>query len=506
MIVTFWTVLLGDPGIVHAAEPAARPESAAVAEGIDRLLDEHWQRARITPASVADDATLVRRLTLDLVGRIPTGGEMERFNAEPSRDRYPAAVRKLLDGPEFSWYFGAVLDDMIQGSFAGNPAFVNYLRRSLREGKRWDTVFREVMLGPWDTDERKPAAAFLDRRAKDLDRLTVDVTRSFFGVDISCARCHNHPLVKDWKREHYYGMAAFLVRTTGGKGVVSEKADGEARFVSKDGKDHIARMMFLSGQTVDDASVAKGAKVGRREQLVRIALTDRKFFSRAFVNRVWEYLLGRGLVDPVDQIHSANPASVPALLDWLADDFATHDYDIRRLIAGIVQSRAYRLDSRWAYSTAAPDPMHFAVSRLRPLSPRQLAASLVIALSDARFEPSAEGLQAIEKQAAELVKHLDLRTSEFQSSSGEALFLSNSEAVRKLVAAVGNNLTARLAALADDRALVKAAFATILGRSPTAAESDRITSWMDRSRLERRAACADVVWALVTSAEFRFNH
>lgn len=213
------------------------------------------------------------------------------------------AVRKLLDGPEFSWYFGAVLDDMIQGSFAGNPAFVNYLRQSLRDGKRWDTMFREVMLGPWDNDERKPAAVFLDRRAKDLDRLTADVARSFFGVDISCARCHNHPLVKDWKREHYYGMAAFFVRTTGGKGVISEKADGEARFASKDGKEHVARMMFLSGQTVDDASAAKGAKVGRREQLVRLALTDRKFFSRAFVNRLSEYLLGRGLVDPVDQMH-----------------------------------------------------------------------------------------------------------------------------------------------------------------------------------------------------------
>jgi hypothetical protein len=477
-----------------------------VAEAIDRLLVEHWRRERITPAAVADDAALFRRLTLDLAGRAPTAREMERFNADPSRDKYAAAVRKLIDGPEFSWYFGTVLDDMIQGTFAGNPAFVTYLRRSLRDGKRWDTVFREVMLGPWDTDERKPAAAFLAGRTKDLDRLTADVTRSFFGVDISCARCHNHPLVKDWKREHYYGMAAFLVRTTGGKGAVSEKADGEARFAGKDGKERVARMMFLSGRTVDEAAGTKKAKVGRREQLVRLALEDGKFLSRAFVNRVWEYLLGRGLVDPVDQIHSANPASVPALLDWLADDFAESGYDIRRLIAGIVQSRAYRLDSRRTDSATLPDAKDFAVARLRPLTPRQFAASLAIALGDGRFEPSAESLQAVEKQTAELVKHLDARTREFQSGSGEALFLSNSEAVRKLVAAGDSNLTGRLAALPDDRVVVKTAFAAILGRSPTAAESERLAAWMGRSGLDRRAACADMVWALVASAEFRFNH
>ncbi|MGH7173632.1 MAG: DUF1549 domain-containing protein [Gemmataceae bacterium] len=506
----FGAMLLFRPAVVRTAEPVTQEKAAVVARTIDRLLDEHWRRERITPTAVAHDTALFRRLTLDLAGRIPTAREIERFNADSARDKYARTVHQLLDGPEFSWHFGAVLDDMIQGPFAGNSAFLNYLRTSLRDGKSWDSVFREMMLGPWDTKERKPAAAFLARRAKDLDRLTADVTRSFFGVNISCARCHNHPLVKDWKREHYYGMAAFLVRTTGGKGAVSEKNEGEARFAGKDGKERIVPMMFLSGRKPDEraqsATGTKGKKISRREVLVRLALEDGKFLSRAFVNRMWEYFLGRGLVDPVDQIHSGNPASVPALLDALAADFLSSGYDIRRLIAGIVLSRAYRLDSRWTDSATAPDAKHFAVARLRPLSSRQLAASLVIALGDGRFEPTSENLTRLEKQTTELAKHLDSRTREFQSSTGEALFLSNSATVRKLVAADGDNLTARLAALREDRALVKAAFTATLGRSPTAAESERLVHWLRRSGHDRRTACEDMAWALVTSAEFRFNH
>jgi hypothetical protein len=500
------------PLTAGGAEPSPRTDAATVATGVDRLLGEHWRRENVTPAAQADEATLFRRVMLDLAGRIPTAREVEAFLADKSPDRYSRTVDRLIEGPEFAWYFGTVLDEMIQGQLAGNDGFITYLRKSLQDRKRWDAVFREVMVGPWDTPERKPAIGFLDRRAKDLDQLTADVTRSFFGVDITCARCHNHPLVKDWKREHYYGIAAFLVRTTGGKGSIAEKADGEAKFATRDGKERIAKMMFLSGQVVDEPAKpmtpppAKTAKFSRREELVRLALEEKTFLSRAFVNRMWEYFFGRGLVDPVDQIHSGNPASVPALLDWLAVDFAQSGYDVQRLVGGLVRSKAYRLDNRWAGRDSVPDPGHFAVARLRPLSQRQLATSVLIALGDGRFEPTADRLQAIEKQGAELVTKLDPRARDFQSSTREALFLSNSDAVKTLVVANGDSLTERLAKIPDNRDLVKTLFATTLGRAPTQTESDRIVRWMDRADGNRRASCEDVVWVLIASAEFRFNH
>jgi hypothetical protein len=501
-----WLVVPHGPGSARAAEPKSPADAA---ESIDRLLAEHWQKREMKPAPVAADTVLFRRLVLDLAGRVPTPAEVEAFEADRSPDRYARAVRQRLDSPEFAWHFGAVLDALIQGPYAGNPGFVGYLRKSVLDGKGWDVVFREVMLGPWDSDERKPAAAFLDRRAKDIDQLTADTARTFFGVDISCARCHNHPLVRDWKREHYYGLAAFLVRTTGGKGDVSEKSDGEAKFAGKDGQEKVAKMMFLSGRTVDEPAPPSDGKKGppfsRREQLVRVALEDRTFLSRAFVNRLWEHFLGRGLVDPVDQMHSGNPASVPAVLDWLADDFAGHGYDVRRLVEILVLTRAYRLDTRTGEGTPAPAPEHFAVATLRPLSPGQMANSLLVALGDGRFEPTAEQLQALEKSAAELTAKLDPRTRDFRSSTREALFLSNSEAVKKLVTPGGNNLTERLAAITDDREVVTVAYRAILGRPPEAAEADRVVRLLGRTG-DRRAAIEDVAWALAASAEFRFNH
>src|SRR5262245_22703364 len=328
--------------LVLALQAAAEPPGPSV-ETIDRLLTDHWRAQGITPTGPADNATQLRRATLDLAGRVPTARALDDYLTDP--EKYPARSVRLVRGPEFAWYFAAVLDEVIQGRLAGSDPFVGYLRAALRDAKGWDVVFREVLVGPWDTDARKPAVGFLDRRTKDLDALTVDTTRAFFGVDISCARCHNHPLVKDWKRDHYFGMAAFLVRTAGGKGAVTEKADGEARFAGKDGKETVAPMMFLTGRSIPEPPKPKekGSKAGRREALVRTALEDRAFLSRVFVNRVWEHFFGRGLVDPVDQMHSGNLPMVPAVLDRLADDFAASGYDIRKLVTAVVLSRAYRL-------------------------------------------------------------------------------------------------------------------------------------------------------------------
>ncbi len=499
-------VLVGSALAPAADRPAAPPPRAAL--DIDALLERHWREAGVRPAAEADDATLFRRLMLDLTGRVPTAGEAAGFAADRSPKKYEAAVRRLVAGPEFEWHFATVLDEIIQGRYAGAEAFVGYLRDALRDRKGWDVIFREVMLGPWDTPARKPAVGFLDRRARNLDVLTVDTARAFFGVDVSCARCHDHPLVDDWKRDHYYGMAAFFARTTGGKGSITEKPDGEAKFAGKDGKERVAPLMFISGRVAEQPKAAAGGKpppFNRREALVRVALEEKTFFARAFVNRVWEYFHGRGLVSPVDQMHSANAASVPGLLDALADDFASHDYDVRRLVTAVVLGRSYRLDSRWAGGGELPAARYFAVARLRPLSPRQFARSVVVAAGDGTFDTTPAGLAALDKRAAELLPALDPRAADFQSSTREALFVSNAEPVRKLIAAEGNNLAERLAGVKGDSALVKRAVAAVYSRPATDSEAADLTAWL-RKQPDRRAAAEDLVWALVASAEFQFNH
>lgn len=516
-------------GQLRADQKAVPPEQ--VAAKIDGFLESHWSAKKIQPAKRADDATFLRRVTLDLTGRIPTTGDLDQFLADQSDDKRHQLIERLTGGPEFPLHLGNVLDRMIQTRYAGNADFVDYLRRSIRDEKSWDIVFRELMLGPWDTDQLKPANRFLDKRAKTTDVLAVDAARVFFGVDISCAKCHDHPLVDDWTQDHFYGMVAFFNRTTGGRGKVGEKKEGEVTFLGPDGQEKIAKLMFLSGQVIEEPSSATAKssekeqpRFSRREQLVKTALEEKVFFSRAIVNRMWEYFLGRGLVDPVDQMHSGNESAVPGLLEWLADDFASSGYDLRRLIEAIANSRAYQLSSRWERDTAVPDASLFAVAKLRPLSQRQLAFSLLVATGNVDLgEPSAvqrraerysgvtglrriEQYLTIEEQAAGLTGSFDERHPEFQSSVAEALFMSNNPASQKIVKVNGNNLASQLAATADDRELVTKAVRTSLSRRPREDELNRLTKWFARQGADRVEASEQLIWALVTSAEFRFNH
>lgn len=499
------------------------PQAAAK---IDELLTAHWKQHELEPAAAADDAELLRRLTLDLAGRIPTEQELDAFLADKSADKRRQAIKRLMTGPEFSLHFGRVLDEQVQGAYAGEKTFLDYLRRSVRERKSWDAVFREIMIGPWDDEQTRPANRFLDKRAKNVDVLTVDATRVFFGVDITCAQCHDHPLVLDWSQDHFYGMMAFFNRTTGGKGQVGEKKDGEVTFLSG-GKEKTAKVMFLSGRVIEDQDKEKdkdAKSVSRRAQLVDAALADRTYFSRAIVNRMWEYFFGRGLVSPVDQMHSENKPSVPGLLEWLADDFADHGYDLNRLVETLVSTRAYQLSSRWEHAGEPPNAGHFAVARLRPLSPQQMAVSLLLATGDGRLSPPGEsdrrietytgvaGLSrmqerlALEDRAETLARHFDPSLSEFQSSAGEALFFSNAAEAQELFQAQEDNLPARLAQIDDTQKLVRAAILAVLSRAAEDEESAELAAWFDQQSGDRGKACEQLVWVLAGSAEFRFNH
>jgi hypothetical protein len=510
-----------------AADDPPRAEYPSIAAEIDRRLEAHWQSRGIEPAAVSDEATVFRRLMLDLAGRIPTRMEWEAYLADkaPLDERYEHAVRQLLEGPEFPLHFGAVLEEILQGPSAGNAEFTDYLRRRLRERKGWDLMFRELLLGPWNTDEMKPATRFLEVRTKDLDRLTSDATRVFFGVDVSCARCHDHPLVDDWKQDHYYGMASFFNRTGGGKGNISEKFEGDVSFKSVDGTQKTAALMFLSGRVATEppAEEAKKNKFSRREQLVTIALEDKTFLSRSLVNRLWQQFFGRGLVHPVDQMHSGNPPTVPGLLEWLADDFAASGYDIHRLAGAIVSTKAYRLSSRWESAAMLPDEGDFAVARLRLLSPRQYALSLLVATGRADFAApdalqsrverlaGASGVERVkqylsaEEKAVPLSSQLD---RDSQSSADEALYLSNNTAIQTLVAAEPNTLAAKLAELSDNTQIADAAIRQVYCRPPAAGEVDRLAEWLvGRSHASSKSACCEqLIWVLATSAEFRFQH
>lgn len=509
-------------GAVHEEPPAARqdkPVASEVAVNIDRFMARQWQADGVTPTELSDDATFLRRVTLDLVGRIPTYNEAVRFAAQYSPDKRIRAIAGLMQSPEHALHWGNVLDELIQEKYAGDDAFIAYLRRSVAAGKPWDQIFRELMLGPWDGKELEPASRFLAKRINSLDDLTNDTTRIFFGVEIGCAKCHDHPLVDDWKQDHFYGMESFFNRSylDRKKKAIGEKDKGEVSFVDTAGQHHQAKLMFLSGKVID---VPDGA--GRREQLVDVGLQDNHFFRRAIVNRIWAHLMGRGLVHPVDQMHSENPPSIDGLLEWLADDFAAHDYDLERLIGGIVSSRTYQLASVWRSTEDPPNEKYFAVSQLRPLSPQQFAISLLLATGEdaaagdavqpeqryrkieQRYRQLKQRYRQLDQKARSLTKWLDRPRDDYQASTTEALYLSNNPEVQQIV--TGSALTARLAAISDTSEAVDTAFWTILSRPPDDEERSFLAGQLQTNKKDRAEAVANVIWALLTSAEFRFNH
>lgn len=503
---------------------------------INEQVSAQLQEANIKAAPPADDATLVRRLTLDLAGRIPTATEAQDFVASTAADKRLALVDRLLASPDSPRHERNFLDTLLMAK--EDPAWRDYLLKTCEANSPWDQRFREI-LATNDDGSKKAELAFLKARAKNVDDLTRDTSRLFFGVDVSCAKCHDHPLVSDWKQDHYYGIAAFFSRTYLDKDRLADKDQGVFKFKTVKGEEKLANMMFLTGDTVaegtsaekpasESTSVGKStssnettapiqlASSGRRAMLVEMALRteQNRFFSRSIVNRLWARLLGRGLVMPVDQMHSANPASHPALLDWLAKDLIAHNYDLKRTIRGIVLSEVYGRGSRWEGSDKTPSPELFAVATVRPLSPRQFSLALTIASQNptkiSQQAASADWPKIIadlERSAGSFARNIEVPDENFQVSVAEALLLSNGAEIESSYLSYSTDrLLGHLKAIESPTEMIMVAFWAVLSRPPQADELAAAEAYMAARKDRIEQARSQVVWSLLTSAEFRFNH
>jgi hypothetical protein len=506
--------------------PADTPAPSVVDHYVDSLLTQHG----ITPAPQADDATLVRRLTLDLVGHIPTAAEADAYVASADPDKRSKLVDRLLASPGFVRHQAAQFDAMLAGD-SRRGSIREYLQTALADGKAWDRIFRELML-PDDADpKQKGAAEYLRSRVTDLDKVTNDVSVAFFGVNVSCAQCHDHPLVADWKQDHFFGMKSFFARTFDAGGFLAEREAGLIRFKPNKGPERSAKLMFLTGAEVKTDTLRELSKDEQKKEkeliekvkgnkkappppgfsaragLVELSLRpgEADFFARSIVNRVWHRFLGAGLVNPLDQMHSENPPSHPELLAWLARDTAENGYDLKRLTRGIVMSKTYSRSSRYP-SEAHPAGKYFAVARLKPLTPMQLAASMKLAVADpATFEKADEKkIEAMEASARGFAGSIAQPTDDFQIGVGEALLFSNSDRVAKEFLTDGTGtLLGKVKGMEAREAvglLVKAAYT----RPATEAELGALAEYV-RKRNDRPAeAYRQVLWALLTAAEFRF--
>ncbi len=514
------------------------PADRAIEDVVDREIDAQLLKEKIKPAAQADDATIVRRLTLDLVGRIPTQAETREYVDSTDPAKRVKLVERLLNSPGFARHQADSFDAMIMAG-GGRESMRDYLAQALREGRPWDRQFREIMAGDESKPETKGSSGFLKSRIKDLDRMTSDVSSVFFGVNVSCAKCHDHPLVHDWKQDHYYGMKSFLSRTIEFGAFVGETDYGTVKFKTVSGAERQAKFMFLTGKVVEVSGGAEPTREQRQElkrrsdeakkkktpppapsvsaraKLADVALQEgeRDYFARSIANRLFARFFGRGLVMPLDQMHSENPSSHPELLAWLARDTISHNYDLKRLIRGLVMSHAYSRSSRWESSTSAPLARMFAVGAVRPLTPQQLATSMWVATTDPNSLPADPGLdpkdsklEPLADRARGLASAIARPGEEYAIGVSEALLMSNSDRLQDVLAESGDRLVGRLVKIKDRGEQVDLAVRNVLGRAPDAEERKLLADYLAKFEGRGAEGCRRLVWALLSDSEFRFNY
>jgi hypothetical protein len=533
-------VFLGETA--NAAEDLL-PQETEIVTAINHYVSAHLAKNGVNPVAPADDATLLRRTMLDLAGRIPHALERDWFLSLPEADRRRMLVDRLMQSPDFDFHHRNWLDESLLPNQPYNDEFRNYLLTAVQGRHSWDTIFRELMKAGVAEGPEKGAAQFLKSRVRELDDLTNDTAILFFGVNISCAKCHDHPLVTDWKQDHFYGMQAFFQRTyqTRKVSALAERPFGEVKFTTTSGEEKKAAFMFLTGDQVTDRTPEFPAEERKsleerirkleqedvdaeivvpefrpRDELVEVALRDSKdrFFARNIVNRVWARLLGTGLVDPLDQMHSGNPPSHPELLAWLANDLVSHGYDLRRLIQGIVLSEAYARSSEWAQPSEQPAANLFAVAKTRPLTPRQLAASLHVSVRNPEQWPAIDATDEwikrrtdLENQANGWVREFEQPGDNFQVAVDEALFFSNSQRIQnEMLRDSDDRLLGALRKGENQNQAIEVLWLTVLGRVPQVDEITSANNWLDRIPDKKNESRTQLLWALLAGPEFRFNH
>lgn len=500
---------------------------------IDQMIATKIQTEGTAGAARAPDETRYRRAMLDLVGRIPTATEMKRFLADEKEGRWARTIENLLNDPSYGRHLAHELNWLVLDGKSGD--YRDYLKHSIQNDVRWDQIFAETMNArTGDAESLKGSDQFIREKVKDLDKLANDVSVRFFGINISCAQCHDHPYVEDWTQETYYGMKSFFSRSFDNGGFIAERDYGLVSYKTTEGEEKKAALRFLGSdpiqepEHVEPSSEEKkkenerfaeykkkkeqppAAKFSRRAQIVKAAFAaeNEMYFARALTNQVWNRFFGRGLAMPLDQLHGKNAPSHPELLEWLAKDLMENDYDLRRLIRGIAMSEAYQRDSLWN-SAERPAPELFAAVEPRPMNPRQFGISLKIAASgtaqfsaDLKPEDWIKRIETHERSGEGLANRFDRPGESFHFAIDEALYFSNSEDARNQLLKSG--LVGEIEKLESNDAKIDHAYWNIMGRSAAAEEIETLSSYLDARSDRQHEAIQQMVWALLTSAEARF--
>lgn len=507
--------------------PADRYASLPRQNFIDDLVYRKLEQIVVLPTAPAADSTFLRRAHLDLIGRLPTVDEARRFLDDPSPHKRAQLVDALLDRPEYADHWANKWADLLRPNpyHVGMKATLNFdawIRDQFRRNVPYDQFVRELLTATGSTWHNGAATLWRDRRSP--EEIAPMISQLFLGVRLDCARCHHHPF-EVWGQDDFYGMAAYFARVgRKGQGISAPISGGEETIYSA-AKGSVTHP--LSGKEVAPRPLVGSAPVADDEDpraaLARwLTADDNPFFARAAANRIWAEVMGRGLVDPVDDMRATNPPSNPALLDALAAEFRRLRYDTKALLRTILTAHVYGLSSL-PNETNLADTQNYS----RHYRVRLRAETVLDAVCDITGEREAFAAMPPGSRAVELWTHrvpsvtLDTfgrpdpnldppcqRTGE--TTMVQALHLINSNQLQRKITAA-KALPARLAA-SDKPAsgIIEELYLAVFSRRPTPAElGDLVPLFGDGSPAGdsqlRRSMTEDLLWSLLNSAEFVFN-
>lgn len=507
---------------------------------IDELAFAQLRSLQMNPSAIADDGTFLRRAYLDCIGLLPTADEAREFCLDPAPDKRSRLIDDLLSRGEFAEHWAMKWSDILRNEEKvldpkGVDAFFTWIRDWLAADRPLDEFARELVTGRGSTYENPPANFYRANR----DPLTRGETaaRLFLGVRLQCARCHNHPY-DSWTQDDYYNWAAVFGRI-------------DYQILANQRRDRLDKNEFNGEQIVvlKDSGEVKNARTGgdaeprflggyappmhpSEDRLLPLAtwLTspDNELFVKSQVNFVWYHLLGRGLVEPIDDFRVTNPASNPPLLDALAADFANHGFNLRHLIRTVMNSRTYQLAAE-PNETNAADESNFSRAVVRRLPAETLLdaqATVLDAFPDFNGYPQGtragqiRGVQRVrtrDKQAASADRFLKtfgkperLLACECERSNEttlkQAFTLIGDQGLSNLLARDNNRLDRWSDSASSAENIVDQLYWTALSRGPTLDELAAGESMITSAGEDRFSAIQDLAWALMNSKEFVFRH
>ncbi len=504
---------------------ADRPDVAwsgpASRHPIDVVVFARLKALGLNAAPVAGDAVFLRRAFLDAIGRLPDPEFVRAFLADSRPDKRERLIDGLLERPEFADFWALKWADLLRNeekTMGQKGAWVleRWLRDSVARDAPMSELASRVVSGLGSTWKNPPAS--FHRANRDPAMAAESLGQVFLGVRIQCARCHNHPF-DVWKQDDYHGLAAYFANVAR-KEINNTRADRlDSHEINGDVLVYIkgpARLVnprtgeFIMPRPLGQAGASAGDTL---EDLARWLTHDNRQFTRNLANRVWFHLLGRGVVDPVDDFRESNPPSNPPLLELIADSLAKNGMRLKPLVRFIMTSRTYQL-SATPDETNRDDVAHFSHALVKLLPAETLLDAVSQALeSPEPFRGAPRGSRAVQlpgvlgdsgflKTFGKPDRLLSCECERSDSTTlAQAFQMIGGPAVRRKLEASGNRIGRRLGAGASDGELLSEFYRACLCREPTAAEAQGALAYL-ASHSDRRGAWEDVAWAVLNSKEF----